>query len=338
MIDKIIIFLESLEIHNFAILDEKFNVLYRTATVTEKLENILTGISPPSYFFSHYEQPDGSHAVLIKITTNLLLVLLFPTYDNAETIIPKVIYEIFSTNTTSFINQDLSTKNADLENKPYYDQKRQLELYFAHAIRSCNYAQVDALIPKLYSYFFQGKERQDSQFIQRSIISLVAILTRMIIRENVDPKLAYNLSDKYLKSDFSLQKKNYLDLIKKITYDFMLLLENQHYKLNFPVVDEAIIYIKRNIYSEVFVSDVADELGVSVQYLSSIFKKITGKNIKYFIQNEKIKEAEFLLVNTDLSIHKISVDLGYSNQSHFTKVFKELSGMTPSSFRKNNIY
>lgn len=341
MIHKISIFLESTGIQQFAILDEKLNVLYRHGSTSKVIQEAITKVSMQSYFFSYFEQPDGTYIAFIKIPQKIVIILFFPTYqiflDSTEKIISKIIYEIFDTEDNLYLSQE-PLKISDFESKNYYDHKRQLELFFGHAVRSCNFTQVEALIPKLFNYSFQEDLKHDFQFIQRSVIALIAILTRIVISENVDPQLAYSLSDKYLKADYSLLEKNYHTVIKKIISDFIILLENHQYKFNFPIVDAAIIYIRRNIHSEIFVSDVAKELNISIQYLSRIFKEVTGKNIKYFIQNEKIKEAKFLLVNTDLSIYDISLELGYSNQSIFAKVFKDFSNMTPSLFRKKNNY
>ncbi|WP_270252964.1 helix-turn-helix transcriptional regulator [Lactococcus garvieae] len=341
MIHKIYNFLESIGIEQFAILDQKFNVLFQSDSISKRTQELLTNLSSQSYFFSHVEKPDGSHLAFINTPQKLLIVLSFPTYqlylDNIEKIFSKMIYEIFNMATIPQLAQK-SFHNLNFESKIYYDQKRQLELFFAHAVRSCNYSQVDALIPKLYSYSFQKDSKSELQFIQRCVISLIAILTRIVINENVDPYLAYSLSDKHLRADYSLLEKDYHVIIKQIVYDFILLLENHNYKFNCPVIDEAIIYIRRNLYSELFVSDVAFELGISTQYLSKIFKKVTGKNIKYFIQSEKIKESKFLLINTDLSIYEISFELGYSSQSLFAKNFKEFYNMTPSLFRKIKVF
>ncbi|WP_368406764.1 helix-turn-helix domain-containing protein [uncultured Ruminococcus sp.] len=69
--------------------------------------------------------------------------------------------------------------------------------------------------------------------------------------------------------------------------------------------------------------------------MTTEFKKQTGIDLSEFIRRKKIQEAERLL-ETDRSLSDIGVLLGFSSQSHFTRVFKEIHGMTPTEFRKRH--
>ncbi len=69
--------------------------------------------------------------------------------------------------------------------------------------------------------------------------------------------------------------------------------------------------------------------------LSTRFKDETGKNLSDFIAEKRIEEAKRLLEFTDKPIVAISAYLGFSSQSHFSKVFRKLSKMTPASYREN---
>ena len=80
--------------------------------------------------------------------------------------------------------------------------------------------------------------------------------------------------------------------------------------------------------------------GVSVNFISKKFKDETGENLIDFILKEKTEEAKRLLRYTDKSLNAISNYLGFSSQSHFTRVFKKYSGNTPNEYRQryNNWY
>ena len=72
---------------------------------------------------------------------------------------------------------------------------------------------------------------------------------------------------------------------------------------------------------------------LSRPYLSALFKKENGITLSDYIASEKVKEACHMLEYTDKSILEISTALGFSSQSHFTKVFKKIKGVTPKSIR-----
>lgn len=82
------------------------------------------------------------------------------------------------------------------------------------------------------------------------------------------------------------------------------------------------------------VSELAEDVHLSPKYLSALFARETGKTISQFEQELSLREARFLLRNTDHSYSEISYMLNYSSQSYFNAVFKREVGMTPGQFRR----
>ena len=70
------------------------------------------------------------------------------------------------------------------------------------------------------------------------------------------------------------------------------------------------------------------------EYLNRIVKKQTGKTILEYGQSIYLEEARQLLSNTDKSISSIIEELGFSNRSHFYRLFKNAFGETPLDYRK----
>lgn len=84
------------------------------------------------------------------------------------------------------------------------------------------------------------------------------------------------------------------------------------------------------------VQEMADHFGVNLSYLSQYFKESIGETILDYVTRMKTEKSRDLLESTDYSIEKIGEMVGYSNVSSFIRRFKQVSGMTPGEFRKNN--
>lgn len=81
------------------------------------------------------------------------------------------------------------------------------------------------------------------------------------------------------------------------------------------------------------VEEYAALLNVSANYLSQTVKAVTGSTAKSLISQRRIEEAKFLLRYTTRNIAEIAFHLGFSEATHFSKLFKKLTGMTPQTFR-----
>ncbi|MDE6777375.1 MAG: AraC family transcriptional regulator, partial [Oscillospiraceae bacterium] len=93
-------------------------------------------------------------------------------------------------------------------------------------------------------------------------------------------------------------------------------------------------YIQNHISEAIKTSDIAEYFGKSRGTISTEFKKNAGMNLSDFIQLKKIQKAQELLCETEKSFVSISNYLGFSSQSHFCRVFKEITGITPKEYQK----
>ncbi|WP_332021158.1 helix-turn-helix transcriptional regulator [Kaistella sp.] len=84
-------------------------------------------------------------------------------------------------------------------------------------------------------------------------------------------------------------------------------------------------------------SDYAHELSITANYLNALVKESLGKPAGTVIRNRVILEAKRLLSHSDLSVRQISLELGFTDNSHFGKYFKKSTGLTPDTYRKNSI-
>jgi len=115
----------------------------------------------------------------------------------------------------------------------------------------------------------------------------------------------------------------------KITCAVSLLKNNDKYK----IIEKVKEYINDNILGDVSLANAAARVYLSPNYLSNIFKQVTGQNFSDYLIYSKIDKAKALLKNPKYKICFIAQKLGYNDIQYFTKLFKKLAGVTPASFR-----
>ena len=80
-------------------------------------------------------------------------------------------------------------------------------------------------------------------------------------------------------------------------------------------------------------SELSKELGYSPSYISHTFKKRSGKTLKGYCNELKVKDAELLLQSTSLTVTDVALSAGFNNLSYFINVFRAQTGMTPLEWR-----
>ena len=96
-------------------------------------------------------------------------------------------------------------------------------------------------------------------------------------------------------------------------------------------------YIHENYYKDLNMAQVSNYVSMNYSLFSLAFKEYTGVNFVNYLKNMRIREAKRLLVETDLKITDISHKVGYENDKHFMKIFKNICGVSPSDYRKNQL-
>lgn len=82
------------------------------------------------------------------------------------------------------------------------------------------------------------------------------------------------------------------------------------------------------------VSSMADHFQLSLQYLSTFFKKHSGENITDYIAAVRIREAKRMLADRTLTMGEIAQKIGYNNTVSFFRLFKKVEGMPPGKYRE----
>ena len=96
--------------------------------------------------------------------------------------------------------------------------------------------------------------------------------------------------------------------------------------------------IRRDYMNELSVSDIADELGYSEAYFCKLFKQYFGQSFISFLTDYRIREAKRLLTGTNISVKDAGQAVGYADANYFAKVFKRVTGQSPTDCRLGNMH
>ncbi|MGN6711973.1 response regulator transcription factor [Anaerocolumna jejuensis] len=105
-------------------------------------------------------------------------------------------------------------------------------------------------------------------------------------------------------------------------------------KSNRDIVEEVKKLILEHLKEDVSVEQYAKQVFLNPDYLTRIFRREMGCSIVNYIIRERLRLASRLLMETDVTINEIAVEVGYPNYSHFTKMFRQIFGVTPSLYRQ----
>ncbi len=100
-----------------------------------------------------------------------------------------------------------------------------------------------------------------------------------------------------------------------------------------PLVRRVILTVDADLSADLSPSFLANELELSLGYLSSLFKKETGKTLTEHIRQRRMEHAAYLLLTTDLQIQTVALHCGIMDVQYFSKLFKKQYDMTPSEYR-----
>ncbi len=116
----------------------------------------------------------------------------------------------------------------------------------------------------------------------------------------------------------------------------LALLEGQR-SLN-PLISRTLRYIEQNLEKDFSLKTIAFEFDVTPAYLGQLFKKEVGEIFSDYIHLKRIDKAKELLAKESMKVNQIAEMVGYYSQSHFYKIFKKLTGVSPVEYRKSLFY
>ena len=124
-------------------------------------------------------------------------------------------------------------------------------------------------------------------------------------------------------------------LVLELVYLLCLHAEQTSYRSkssNKEAIERVIRYIKEHPTEDLSLRKMAEYASFSPIYFHNCFKRSTGRNLRDYVEEERIRRAVNLLVGTDLTLAQIAYECGFSSQSYFSYAFKKKMKHTPREY------
>ncbi|WP_145046125.1 MULTISPECIES: response regulator transcription factor [Paenibacillus] len=180
-----------------------------------------------------------------------------------------------------------------------------------------------------------GQERLSPEILRLYYHAMLHVVYPLLHQKNVSVRSLYpgerEPEESVVTRSLPQLKQWTLDLISRVV---PVLYPDDHSPMT--IVDQLCIYIENHIGEELMREELASFAGFNPAYLSRLFRKEKGMSLSEFILQRRVAKAKTLLSQSTVKVTDIAGKVGYYNYSHFTKMFKKCTGITPQEFRKQS--
>lgn len=239
--------------------------------------------------------------------------------DALDLSVRKKIHHVF------YANQENGTVH-----NPYSQEKREQD-----SIRTGN----PEALQKSFQEIYVGKMGTLAHNSLRNAKNLSIVVVTLAIRSAIEggvlPEIAYSLSDAYIQRIEEMTNEGeVLALGRQAEIELCCLVrDTAGDKQQNPVILKCKELVLQRMHAKISIGELAEELELNANYLSQLFVKEEGITLKDYIAREKIHFAKQQLIYTDDTYESIAYSYAFFSQSHFGRVFKKWTGMTPGQYR-----
>nr|AOE09145.1 transcriptional regulator, AraC family [uncultured bacterium] len=146
----------------------------------------------------------------------------------------------------------------------------------------------------------------------------------------------YEMAKEFYKHNISNMVSTTLSIIARNILRDIKPLRKEGNKDQHTTIESLLSYIRQHVYDTdlMKVSAIADKFNMTSSGISAYFKKQTGDSLHHYILMYKIQLVKYRLRNTDFTVSEIAYQLGFTDESHLTRIFKKYNGLTPKQFKK----
>lgn len=100
------------------------------------------------------------------------------------------------------------------------------------------------------------------------------------------------------------------------------------------MIQKTLDLIHAKYKTDLSLQSAADEIGIRASYLSQLFKDERGETFIEYVTSYRLEQAQSMLLHTELTLHQVAEEIGYSSVQQLFRVFRKKLGMTPGEYRE----
>ena len=204
----------------------------------------------------------------------------------------------------------------------------------------------DIMMPGMDGHELLCRIRSDERFDSLPVILLTARADSFMKVEGLELGATDYITKPFNSSELILRIRNQVEL-RKLRNSAMRNYNRLMEKLksvskrdisgeNASMIDSICEFIKENYMQELTREDIAETAGIKPDTFGRLFNQHTGKTLNEYINELRISEARRRLAETDYTVTRISLDVGFDNIRTFNRVFKKFTFMSPVEYRENS--
>ncbi|MBB5173889.1 response regulator [Texcoconibacillus texcoconensis] len=181
----------------------------------------------------------------------------------------------------------------------------------------------------LSTLFEQMAQEKDKETIVAQTINIILQLQRELEKRNIT--WVYLSTTKIIQAEHIQEVKSYVYHIFYQSIEEINKFQDEKYS---PIIRQVLKYIEDHFAEDISLNELAVYVQANPSYLSRSFKQQSGYKISEYITKVRIEKAKSLLTDEKLKTQEVARRVGYTNERYFSQIFKKLTSLTPSEFKK----